>query len=445
MSNASLFSLLCLLTFIVAHLPQSTEGAYCHGHPKADAHKNLLPFIENKPTLIKSTKNGKLFHLSSDSGDDALKILHVYGSAYEMGYAHGELLADELKPFIGAIWEHVKEEIAPFLSTIPKWISDLIVEYGLEVALDLTYEIMSPHVAQYFMDELKGLSDGSGVNYKLIRRIHFIGELTQGKCSMLGAWNSATVNGTTIQLRAFDWDTKGPFKDHPSIVVYHPNEGNNFANIGFIGWIGSFSGMSDQKMAISEIGVAFPDESFGKETRWGIPFVFLLRDILQWDKTLDDSINRITSAARTCDLILGVGDGKMGAVRAFSYSYSQARVFDDMNLEPNNSTWHPRIRDTVYYGMDWNCPPYSQRLSERISANHGKIDAEVVARDLAALTATGNLQVSIYDLSHNYLYLAIARRSDVTQGEVYAYDRPYFKIDMSTLWDEPQAVISKEE
>jgi hypothetical protein len=38
---------------------------------------------------------------------------------------------------------------------------------------------------------------------------------------------------------------------------------------------------------------------------------YLLRDILQFDNTLNDSINRITNAHRTCDLILGVGDGKV--------------------------------------------------------------------------------------------------------------------------------------
>jgi hypothetical protein len=36
-------------------------------------------------------------------------------------------------------------------------------------------------------------------------------------------------------------------------------------------------------MAISEIGVAFPDETFGNMSRFGVPFTFLLRDILQFD------------------------------------------------------------------------------------------------------------------------------------------------------------------
>jgi exportin-7 len=39
-------------------------------------------------------------------------------------------------------------------------------------------------------------------------------------------------------------------------------------------------------MAISDIGVAFPDATFGNMSRFGVPFTFLLRDILQFDEVL---------------------------------------------------------------------------------------------------------------------------------------------------------------
>ena len=36
----------------------------------------------------------------------------------------------------------------------------------------------------------------------------------------------------------------GPFKNHPQVTVYHPNDGNGgtFANVGWSGWIGSIQG-----------------------------------------------------------------------------------------------------------------------------------------------------------------------------------------------------------
>ena len=49
---------------------------------------------------------------------------------------------------------------------------------------------------------------------------------------------------------------------------------------------------------------------------------YLLRDILQFDATLTDSMSRITNAHRTCDLILGVGDGKVGIPLSASHTHA---------------------------------------------------------------------------------------------------------------------------
>ena len=52
---------------------------------------------------------------------------------------------------------------------------------------------------------MHGICDASGVYFKILRRIHMIGELTKGSCSMFGAWDKATPDGRTVQLRALDW------------------------------------------------------------------------------------------------------------------------------------------------------------------------------------------------------------------------------------------------
>ena len=46
-------------------------------------------------------------------------------------------------------------------------------------------------------------------------------------------------------------------------------------------------GMSSKGLAISE---KYSDEPFGKESRSGIPFNFLMRDVLQFDSSLDETI-----------------------------------------------------------------------------------------------------------------------------------------------------------
>jgi hypothetical protein len=69
---------------------------------------------------------------------------------------------------------------------------------------------------------------------------------------------------------------------------------------------------------------------------------------LQYDKTLAEADARITNAKRTCDLILGVGDGSANAFHGYRYAPSVATVFDDTNLLPLEE-WHPRIPEVVYW------------------------------------------------------------------------------------------------
>ena len=57
-----------------------------------------------------------------------------------------------------------------------------------------------------------------------------------------------------------------------------------------------------QDIAVSEkVCLGRPD----KTTRFGVPWNFMLRDVLQFDTTLDDVTNRMTAAHRTCDVIFG--------------------------------------------------------------------------------------------------------------------------------------------
>lgn len=289
-----------------------------------------------------------------------------------------------------------------------------------------------PYTGSYFYEELKGLSDATGIPESRLRHIHLIGELTKGSCSMFGAHQTATPDGGLLQLRALDWDTDGPFKNFPQLTVYHPSEGEAFVTLGFTAWVGALSGMSSKQMGISEIGVSYPDATFGAESRVGVPFTFLLRDVLQFDQSLEDSRNRITKSRRTCDLILGVGDGAGNDFRGVQYSHSVANFYrwDDMKPE---AKWHPRIQDIVYYGMDWLCPGYDRVLARQLKSLHGNLTAELALRHVTPIVQTGNLHIAFYDFPRMLLYVANARR-DGASGAKFAYDRAFLKLSAAELF-----------
>jgi len=183
-------------------------------------------------------------------------VIHVYGTPYEMGYAHGTMMKPEAQAMINRTMQYLYSQAEQQLQFLPTWLRDWVAEVGLDVALDWTANVTAPFTGDYFFEEMHGLADGAGIDYQDILRVHMIGELTQGDCSMYGAWGSATAaTGHTMQLRALDWDTSGPFRDYPAVVVYHPSSlGHAFANVGFVGWIGALTGQSSKQMAISEIG-----------------------------------------------------------------------------------------------------------------------------------------------------------------------------------------------
>ena len=62
---------------------------------------------------------------------------------------------------------------------------------------------------------VRGLSHAPHqVQLQRLKYVHLIGELTQGQCSLYGAWGNATAqtNSKLMQLRSFDWDMDGPFQ-----------------------------------------------------------------------------------------------------------------------------------------------------------------------------------------------------------------------------------------
>ncbi len=106
-------------------------------------------------------------------------------------------------------------------------------------------------------------------------------------------------------------------------------------------------------------------------TRFGIPWNFMLRDVLQFDTALDDATNRMSTAHRTCDVIFGVchffflcfssasalvafdlrwiagvGSAADGQMRVYDYSAQELLVYDDGNYPLYDG--HPRMAGLVY-------------------------------------------------------------------------------------------------
>jgi hypothetical protein len=119
--------------------------------------------------------------------------------------------------------------------------------------LNLNWYVSQPYTPPRFAEEMRGISDSSGVPYEVIVQLNMVPELTRAHCTIVGAWGPSTPNDSLLQLRALDWDSDAPINKYPLITIYHSTQGGYpFANIGYLGLVGSITAFSSKQIALSE-------------------------------------------------------------------------------------------------------------------------------------------------------------------------------------------------
>jgi len=81
-----------------------------------------------------------------------------------------------------------------------------------------------------------------------------IPELTRAACTIIGAWGTATADGKIYHLRTLDWQPTATVNEFPAVIIYQPSEvgSNVYANIGYLGLVGSLTAMTKNGITIGE-------------------------------------------------------------------------------------------------------------------------------------------------------------------------------------------------
>ena len=379
--------------------------------------------------MVETVLNGKKFTVDYDGRK--FYIVSIKGTAEEMGYAYGRLMKDELKvmvkDFFGWAAGYISNNVTQ-LAQLPRWLRNEIGQSGVAVAkrmLDLNYIITKKYTPQRWDDEFKGVAAGSGISIKTWRRISLIPELLKASCSIGGWWGPATKSGQLIQLRSLDWEEHAPISKFPMITVYHPTEEGSvpFANIAWVGFFGSLTGYSSAKIGVSERLRGGPADSM---TRFGKPWTYALRDVLQFSKTIDDALNNLNQTNRTCSVYLGIGSGHNNTYRIIEYSETDFRVYDD-------KTWHLDSNHPRTAGMFWKAYRDDKPcFRNHFEPNYGQITPELVYRYVAPRSETGDSQVIVMDHATNFIYAMYPNPKTSAPG----FQRPAIKIDLNPRFNE---------
>lgn len=379
----------------------------------------LLLIAASMPGLAEETPavGGGGYRITVDEVGRNIPLVVVGGTPYEMGYHYGRLIKPEAELFV------------------PLFLM-LINAGGLSnEALDTAWETMAPYTDPRYDEEIRGVADGSGVDYLTLRRGHCAAALESYSCSSVAAWGSATADGHLYQTRDLDWDLDAFAHYFPAIVVYLPIDGVPHINPTFAGMVGSHTGMNAEGIALAEMG-----DSPGSERPYNLEgqhFLATFRQILYDARNLDDAIGIMRDSARIKRYHYVFGDGRNQLRAAKIKAHAPVAPPNDFIVwydnDPADEFFPNVLVDVVYNDEGRGAFP---TLLER----HGQLGAADMIELANHIATRGNNVVNVvYDATALKVWVAYASEHHE------AYTQPYVEIDMAALDSDGDGIPDIEE
>ncbi|HUE17469.1 MAG TPA: C45 family peptidase [Planctomycetaceae bacterium] len=336
---------------------------------------------------------------SVGKGQTTIPVAVVRGTPYEMGKKLGELTKRDAVEFVHTALERVQ-------ASDPQRFSNK--------SLDAAWKSIEPHTDPRFREELRGLSEGTGLSMDELHRATALPVVADYACSSIAAWGAATKNGHLYQTRNLDWNMHLTAQDHPCIVIYIPHEGIPHANITFAGCIGANTGINAQGIVLSEMG-----DSPGREYPYdmnGTHFTTLFRTVLYDADSLDKAVAIFKSADRIKKYHFVVGDGKnRKAVKMLAHAPDLV-IWNDN--DPKDELAPKVFKNVVYQDEGRGAYRPLQRL-------YGKIGAPDLIGVACKIPIKGdNVLDVVYDATALEFWVSYAKK------DVEAYKRPFVHVKL---------------
>ena len=207
-----------------------------------------------------------------------VKILHISGSHYEMGYQYGYLLKDELHENIRAILQFSEKEGYSFDWLVSKWV------------------IREQYTHEKYIEELHGIAEGAEISYEEIAATHMAFE-TCGimQCFGIAAWNTSTSDGSLLLAKSFDQQSViiDPISgkniyENQVLIIRKPAGGYASITPSIIGRINGGGGFNEKGIAYSVMLSWSVDQSY-----LGPNFIISGQQILDYSASIDEALGFI--------------------------------------------------------------------------------------------------------------------------------------------------------
>jgi hypothetical protein len=279
-------------------------------------------------------------------------VVVLSGTPYEMGRQHGLALRREVRASVQRVLGYFRGYLK-----VP-WVGRLAVNWWL----DRVWHDADVFIPPGYLEELRGLSDGSGVPLAELYRLHAIPDRTYS-CANFAAWGRATAGGRLIHLRNLDWNIEAGIQDYAVIFVVRPAGKHAFVNVGWAGFIGVLSGVNEAQLSIGQIGAETVDATFRGE-----PMVFLMRRVLEEAGNVEEAARLIREANRTVGVNYVVADAKAKRALVIETTRRHVRIFEADDPAEHRVSYARPMADAVFRADAAMDPA----IRDRQLASHGE-------------------------------------------------------------------------
>lgn len=326
----------------------------------------------------------------------------VEGTPYEMGFQHGSLAPENIRRAANRLVYGVG-----LLYSLEqgKWFPGAAREL---------VERQRPFIAPAYFEEMKGLAEGAKLPLDLVQATNIFPEFFH--CSGVALMGNATVGGELLHARVLDYMTEVGLQDEAVVMAVAGSGVNRFVTVGYLGFIGSVTGMNEKQVAIGEMG--------GRgEGDWdGVPMSLLIRQSLETCDTLADVERLMRESPRTCEYYYLITDGKGPSALGIAATPKKFETFGP-------GVWNEQLNQPVEDAVLVSGTGRYEELVKRVRSGYGKIDRdgliEIIKRPVAMRS---NLHNVVFQPQSLRLSVADAIRGGP------ACDQPYRTYTWSDLF-----------
>jgi predicted choloylglycine hydrolase len=214
------------------------------------------------------------YHKSRRYCREGVTVVILRGSPYELGYARGVLLREEIQAW-------ARES----LSEIEQQRSERNLD---QESLKENITRLEAAIPTEFKAELEGMAASSGVDYSTLLQLNVWSNVDAG-CTSVAVIGH---DGKLLRSRNYDWLPIRLLLP-PVLSIYQPDNGYGFMSVHAPGIIGVATGMNEK-------GITFGSHTLpgGKHDGKGLPSGTLNRLILQYSGSIEDAEKMLNGTPR---------------------------------------------------------------------------------------------------------------------------------------------------